>query len=120
MEELEAQITAVTRLKQQYSAQLEEAKRTAAEEMREKQSLNILSKNLQHEVDQLRDSLEEEIASKSDLLRQLSRAQAEAQQWKNRIESEGLVGADEIDEVSMKIAKYIFCLRNRKNTIFQN
>lgn len=54
VEDLEAQITAITRLKAQYSAQAEEFKRLAADEIREKQSLNILSKNLQHELDQLR------------------------------------------------------------------
>jgi chromosome segregation ATPase len=54
VEELEANITATTRLKAQYAAQAEEFKRLAADEIREKQSLNILSKNLQHELDQIR------------------------------------------------------------------
>ena len=68
VEEMEANITATSRLKAQYAAQAEEFKRLAADETREKQSLNILSKNLQHELDQIRDSLEEEIASKSRLV----------------------------------------------------
>ncbi|KAI6204528.1 hypothetical protein M3Y94_00684900 [Aphelenchoides besseyi] len=112
LEELEANITATTRLKAQYAAQAEEFKRLAAEEIREKQSLNILSKNLQHELDQIRDSLEEEIASKSDLIRQLNREQAEIQQWRSRYESEGMVSADDADELRRKQLQQIAELQN--------
>lgn len=42
--------TLLQRLKSQMAAQLEEVKRMADEETRERQSLNASSKNLQHEV----------------------------------------------------------------------
>ncbi|KAI6239365.1 CRE-MYO-2 protein [Aphelenchoides fujianensis] len=112
VEELEANITATTRLKAQYAAQAEEFKRMAADEIREKQSLNILSKNLDHELMSIRDSLEEEIASKSDLIRQLSREQAEIQQWRSRYESEGMVSADDADELRRKQIAQIAELQN--------
>jgi hypothetical protein len=54
IEEFELQIGATSRLKTQYTSQAEEFKRAAAEEAREKHSLNVLSKNLQHELEQLR------------------------------------------------------------------
>ncbi|CAD5233385.1 unnamed protein product [Bursaphelenchus xylophilus] len=112
VEELEAQITATTRLKAQYAAQAEEFKRLAAEETRQRQSLNILSKNLEHELDQIRDSLEEEIAGKSDLLRQLAREQGEIEQWRSRYESEGMVSADDADELRRKQIAQIAELQN--------
>lgn len=35
---------------------------------------------------------------KEEILRQLSKAKAEAQQWKAKFESEGLIAADEMEE----------------------
>jgi len=80
LEEIESQISAASRLKTQYTSQAEELKRAVADEARERHSLNNFSKNLQHELDQLHETLEEEIAGKSDLQRQLAREQAEVQQ----------------------------------------
>ena len=46
-------------------------------------------RNCQADVDALREQLEEETDAKADLQRQLSRANAEAQQWRVKFESEG-------------------------------
>ncbi|KAK0402451.1 hypothetical protein QR680_016341 [Steinernema hermaphroditum] len=102
LEDLEAQLNAMSRVKAQYMSQLDEAKRSVADETRENQSLNLLNKNLQHEIDQLHESIEDEISGKNDLMRQLSKAQAEIQQWRAKFEGEGLVGADEMEDMRRK------------------
>lgn len=71
-------------------AQLEDAKRTVEEEAQERQELTALTKNLEHDIEAVRDNINEEIQQKEDILKELSKAKAEAQQWKNKIEGEGL------------------------------
>jgi len=56
-------------------------------------------RNLMADLDALREQLEEEQDAKADMQRQLSRANAEAQQWRAKYESEGLAKADELEEV---------------------
>lgn len=55
-------------------------------------------RNYQHEIDGLRESIDEEGELKADVQRQLAKANAEIQQWKSRFESEGLNKAEELDE----------------------
>jgi myosin protein heavy chain len=65
----------------------------------------------------LRETLEEEIASKSNLLRQLTREQAEAQQWRSKYESEGLVPDEELDDLRRKQLAEIAQLQNEVDTL---
>lgn len=60
-------------------------------------------RNLNADVDSVRESLEEEQESKSDLQRQLSKAKNEAQQWRSKYETEGAAKADELEE-----SKYVY------------
>lgn len=46
------------------------------------------------------------------MLRQLTREQAEAQQWRSKFESEGLVGEDELDDLRRKQLAEIAELQN--------
>ncbi|ETN83119.1 myosin head [Necator americanus] len=102
MEELEVQLNNVNRAKAGFSSQLTEAKKAAEDETRERHDLNATCKNLEHEIEQCREMLEEEINSKDDLQRQLSRINSEISQWKARYEGEGLVGADELEDLKRK------------------
>lgn len=116
LEDLESQLAALQRLKMQLTSQLEEARRTADDEskvrnpkiiqvsilsffqLKEKQSLAAQLRNAQHEADSLREQLEAEAEGKSELQRQMSKANGEIQQWKARFENEGLSKIDEIEE----------------------
>ncbi|KAI6228188.1 Myosin head [Aphelenchoides besseyi] len=102
LEDAESQLNNLHRLKSQLASQLEEAKRTADEEARERQTHAANAKNLQHELDQVREMLDDEVESKAEVLRQLSKANAEIQQWKARFESEGLLRGDEIEEAKRR------------------
>ena len=51
----------------------------------------------------MRDRIEEESERKSDMLKALSKAQAEAQLWKSKYETEGLSRIDELDSCKGKL-----------------
>ncbi|CAO4386182.1 unnamed protein product [Caenorhabditis nigoni] len=102
VEELEAKIQAANRLKLQFSNELDHAKRQAEEESRERQNLSNLSKNLARELEQLKESIEDEVAGKNEASRQLAKASVELDQWRTKFETEGLIGADEFDEVKKR------------------
>ncbi|CAI5455740.1 unnamed protein product [Caenorhabditis angaria] len=102
VEELEAKIQGANRLKLQFSNELDHAKRSAEEESRERQNLSNLSKNLARELEQLKESIEDEVAGKNEATRQLQKATVELEQWRTKFETEGLIGADEFDEVKKR------------------
>ncbi|KAL3101299.1 hypothetical protein niasHT_028055 [Heterodera trifolii] len=107
VEDLENQVNSLHRLKSQLVSQLEEAKRTADEESRERQTLAGQLKNVQHENDSLREQLDDEQEGKAECLRQISKLNAEIQQWKARFESEGLVKMEEIEEAKRNLQKKV-------------
>ncbi|KHN87676.1 Myosin-4 [Toxocara canis] len=102
LEELEEQVSALHRVKAQLSQQVEETRQAADEEARERQALSAQSKNLQIEAEQAQNNLDEEIESKNEVMRQLSKANAEIQQWQSKFEGDGLLRADEIEEMKRK------------------
>ncbi|KAK6027930.1 myosin head, partial [Ostertagia ostertagi] len=102
VEELEVQLNTVNRAKAGFSSQLTEAKKAAEDETHDRHELNATCKNLEHEIEQCLEMLEEEINSKDDTQRQLSRINSEISQWKARYEGEGLVGSDELEELKRK------------------
>jgi len=107
VEDLENQCNGLHRLKSQLSSQLEEAKRTADEESRERQTLAGHYKNAQHDADSLREQLEEEQEGKAEALRQISKLNAEIQQWKARFEGEGLVRLEEIEDAKRRLQQKV-------------
>jgi chromosome segregation ATPase len=98
VEDYESQLTTLSKRKAQCLAQLEDAKRTVEEEHQERQNLNATVKNLEHEIDHIHECIEDEGTQKEEILRQLSKAKAESQQWKTKFEGEGLIAADEMEE----------------------
>ncbi|KHJ98009.1 myosin head [Oesophagostomum dentatum] len=103
LEDMENQLNSLHRLKAQLTSQLEETKRSYDEEARERQALAAQVKNFEHENDSLREQLDTESEAKAELLRQISKQNAEIQQWKARFESEGLTKLDEIEEAKRKL-----------------
>uniref|UniRef100_A0A914UJZ5 Myosin heavy chain n=1 Tax=Plectus sambesii TaxID=2011161 RepID=A0A914UJZ5_9BILA len=61
------------------------------------------SANFQLECQQLREALEEEQDGKTDLQRQLSKANAETQQWRARYEGEGMSRSEELEDARRKL-----------------
>jgi len=86
------------------TTQLEDSKRLAEAETRER--INLLGKmrNLQHELEVMKEHLDEEYDAKQEVERQLSKAFADIQLWKTRYETEGVARAEEIDRDKSKLA----------------
>merc|ERR1712106_53481 len=86
------------------TTQLEDSKRLADAETRER--INLLGKmrNLQHELEVMKEHLDEEYEAKMEVERQLSKAFADIQLWKTRYETEGVARADEIERDKAKVA----------------
>merc|ERR1711981_572275 len=86
------------------TTQLEDSKRLADAETRER--INLLGKmrNLQHELEVMKEHLEEEADAKMEVERQLSKAFADIQLWKTRYETEGVARCEEIDKDKAKVA----------------
>lgn len=58
---------------------------------------------MEHECDGLRDHMDEEVAAKDDLSRQLSKAQSDADHWRQKYEAEALGKAEELEMSKMKL-----------------
>merc|ERR1712226_740641 len=76
--------------------QIEDTKKLADAEGRDKAALMSKFKNLTAELESYRDRIEEESEKKSEQLRTLSKAQAETQLWRSKFETEGLGRVDEL------------------------
>merc|ERR1719334_2149839 len=92
------------KLKFSLAAQLEDTRKFADDESRERATLLGKFRNLEHDIDGLREQLDEEGECKADLQRQLSKANAEAQMWRAKYESEGVTRAEELEAARMKLA----------------
>ena len=103
LQELENGANMLSKLKSQLLSQLEEQRKVADDEGRERQALFGKFKNLEHELDGMKDHLEEESGAKDDILRQLSKAISEADMWRSKYEIEGLAKAEEMEMTKMKL-----------------
>merc|ERR1711935_233162 len=103
-EEAERNAAQLSKDRTSLTTQLEDAKRLADAETRER--INLLGKmrNLQHELEVMKEHLEEEYDAKQEVERQLSKAFADIQLWKTRYETEGVARAEEIDRDKSKVA----------------
>ncbi|CAB4054208.1 MYH6_7 [Lepeophtheirus salmonis] len=103
LQELENNASMLAKYKIQMASQLEEAKRVADDECKDRQLLFSKYRNLEHELDGTRYQLEEEASSKAELQRQFTKASHEADMWKSKFEKEGLAKAEELEMSKMKL-----------------
>ena len=61
-------------------------------------------RNLEHDIDGLREQLDEESEAKADLQRLYSKSQSEAHMWRSKYETEGVARAEELETARMKLA----------------
>ncbi|KAK3868077.1 hypothetical protein Pcinc_026512 [Petrolisthes cinctipes] len=104
MEEAEAQIGQLSKMKLSLTNQLEDNRKLCDQESREKATLLGKYRNLEHDIEGLRDQLEVENEAKGDIQRLLSKANADAQMWRSKYEAEGVARVEEIDLARQKLA----------------
>merc|ERR1712073_286416 len=95
IEETENAIAALGKNKISLTTQLEDTKRMGDAEARDRASLLSKFKNMNTELENVKERIEEENEKKSDALKALSKAQAECQLWRSKYETEGLGRVDE-------------------------
>merc|ERR1719384_567684 len=93
VEELDNNNMVMGKIKGTLGTQLEETRKVADDECKERGFILGKFRNLEHEVDLTREQLEEEGQSKADSLRMLSKSVGEAQMWRQKYEKDGLADA---------------------------
>ncbi|XP_071512369.1 myosin heavy chain, muscle-like isoform X1 [Panulirus ornatus] len=104
LEETENQVAQLSKIKLSLTNQLEDQRKLADDESRERATLLGKYRNLEHDIDGLREQLEEESEGKADMQRQLSKSNAESQMWRAKYEAEGIVRCEELEAARMKLA----------------
>lgn len=103
LEENESQLSKANKMRVSLQTQLEDMKKLADEEGRERSSLSGKYKNVQHDNETLKEQLEEEVEARSDVQRQLSKANGDAALWRAKYETEAVIKVDEIEGHKMKL-----------------
>merc|ERR1712183_16255 len=101
--ELQNHANMLTKGKAQMVSQLDEARKVSDDEARDRLGLLGKYKNLEHELQGMKDQLDEETALKEDILRQLSKALQESDMWRLKYEKEGLAKMEELEMTQMKL-----------------
>merc|ERR1712149_151296 len=96
IEEVENAIAALGKNKISLTTQLEDTKRLGDSEARDRASLLAKYKNLNTELENLKERIEEESEKKSDALKALSKSAAEIQLWKSKFEVDGMGQIEEL------------------------
>merc|ERR1711983_62588 len=85
------------------AAQLDEVKQRADKEARERSLLLGKFRNLEHEVDGARDQFDEICNERENVLRQVTKSEAESQMWRQKYETEAVAKAEELEMTKMKL-----------------
>merc|ERR1712241_1663336 len=104
IEETENAIAALGKNKISLTTQLEDPKRMGDAEARDRACLLSKFKNMNTELENVKERIEEENEKKSDALKALSKAQAECQLWRSKYETEGLGRVDELEGSKNKLS----------------
>merc|ERR1711937_1084049 len=107
MEEVENTIAALQKNKISLTTQLEDTKKLGDGEARDRASILTKYKNLSTEVENLRIKIDEENEKKNDVLKALSKVQAEIQLWKSKYETEALGRIGELEGGRAKLASRV-------------
>merc|ERR1719232_1007857 len=103
IDETESAIAALGKAKISLTTQLSDTKQLGESEARDRAALLVKFKNLNSQLENMRERIEEESEKKSDALKALSKAQAEIQLWKSKFETEGMGRIDDLDSSRQKL-----------------
>merc|ERR1711899_463957 len=103
LQELENNAKMLLKLKIQLQSQLDEAKKVADDEARERLALHGKFKNVEHELEGTRELLDEESSGKDDILRQVAKSVQESDLWRSKYETECLAKGEELEMSKTKL-----------------
>lgn len=103
-EDSESQLLMVTKAKGSNNKQIEELKLILDDEAAIRTKLLSDNRSLQGSLDQLQETLDEELQIKEDFQRQLARMTSESQVWRQKFEGgEGNIRPEEVEELKKKL-----------------
>ncbi|XP_062381618.1 myosin heavy chain, fast skeletal muscle-like [Sardina pilchardus] len=105
LEEREALISQMSRVKQTFTQQIEDLKRQVEEEAKAKCALAHGLQSARHDCELLRDQYEEEQEAKAELKRNMSKANGEVAQWRTKYETDAIQRTEELEEAKKKLAQ---------------
>merc|ERR1719300_1771502 len=103
VQELENNANMINKYKLQLVGALDEAKKVADSEAKERQTLLGRFKNLEHELDGSRSMLDEEAGAKDEILRQVTKAMQESDMWRQRYENDAVAKAEDLEMTKLKL-----------------
>merc|ERR1719195_1843986 len=101
--DLENSLNILAKAKAALSAQLNDTKALCDNEARERQLLLGKFRNLEHEVDVAKEALDEEMASRDNVLRLNTKAEGDAAAMRQKYEQDAVAKAEELEMVKMKL-----------------
>merc|ERR1719443_270633 len=103
LQELQNAANLLMKAKSGLVAALEEQKCVADHEAKERVSLMGKFRNLEHEVDGLKQNMDEETGAKENVLNNVRKAHNDADTWRQKFEVEGMGKAEELEMTSLKL-----------------
>merc|ERR1712201_2079 len=101
--DLENNLNICAKSKSALSAQLGDVKSLCDNEARERQLLLGKFRNLEHELDGAKETLDEEVAARENTLRLVAKAEGDAGMWRQKYEAEAVAKAEELEMTNMKL-----------------
>merc|ERR1719190_158830 len=102
--DLDNNLNILSKVKGSLASQLEEIKALADNEARERGLLLGKFRNLEHELDGAKEALDEESAGRENILRQVSKSEADGNLWRQKYETDALAKAEELEMTKMKLS----------------
>merc|ERR1712223_1072116 len=96
-------VNIVNKMKASLVAALGDAKHNADNEARERGLLLGKFKNVEHELDGLKEAFEEELGARENINRQTAKAEGEAAGWRSRYETDAVAKAEDLEMTKMKL-----------------
>merc|ERR1712224_547270 len=96
-------VNMLQKMKLSLQSALEDAKRLADDESRERTLLLGKFRNLEHELDSLKSQYDEEVASRENTNRMCNKAEAEGAMWRQKYETDAVAKAEELEMTKMKL-----------------
>merc|ERR1711981_1265263 len=101
--EVNNNVNMLQKMKLALQGSLEDAKRLADDESRERTLLVGKFRNLEHELDALKSQYDEEVGSRENTSRQFHKAEAEGNMWRQKYETDAVAKAEELEMTKMKL-----------------
>merc|ERR1719411_2167817 len=103
LEELLGNASMLQKVKTQLQSQLDDAKRIADDEAKERQSLLGRFRTLEHEYDGVKSHLDDEIQQKDEVGRTLNKAMGEVNHWRAKYEQDAVAKIEELEYSKVKL-----------------